>query len=48
MIYMSHMFLFGFWLGNTIDREIKAKRHRIISELVTFRIVKAKAKVNFV
>ena len=32
---------------NTIDTEIKAKRNNIISELITFRITKAKAKVKF-
>ena len=30
---------------DTIDTEIKAKRNNIISELVTFRTTKAKAKV---
>ena len=29
----------------TIDTEIKAKRNNMISELITFRITKAKAKV---
>ena len=31
----------------TIDTEIKAKRNHIISELITFRITKAKVKVKF-
>ena len=31
----------------TIDTEIKAKRNNMISELITFRITKAKAKVKF-
>ena len=31
----------------TIDTEIKAKRNNMISELITFRIPKAKAKVKF-
>ena len=31
----------------TIDTEIKVKRNNIISELITFRITKAKAKVKF-
>ena len=31
----------------TIDTEIKAKRNNIISELITFKIAKAKAKVEF-
>ena len=31
----------------TIDTEIKAKRKNIISELITFGITKAKAKVKF-
>ena len=30
---------------STIDTEIKAKRNNMISELITFRITKAKAKV---
>ena len=33
--------------GNTIDTEIIAKRSNMISELITFRITKAKAKVKF-
>ena len=33
------------WL--TIDTEIQAKRNNIISELSTFKITKAKAKVKF-
>ena len=32
--------------GITVDAEIKAKRKDIISELITFRITKAKAKVK--
>ena len=32
--------------GHTIDTEMKAKRDNIISELITFRITKAKAKEN--
>ena len=32
---------------NTIDTEIKAKRNNMVSELITFRITKAKAKVKF-
>ena len=32
---------------STIDTEIKAKRNNMISELITFRITKAKAKVKF-
>ena len=31
----------------TIDTEIKVKRNNMISELITFRITKAKAKVKF-
>ena len=31
----------------TIDTQIKAKRNNMISELITFRITKAKAKVKF-
>ena len=31
----------------TIDTEIKAKRTNMISESITFRITKAKAKVKF-
>ena len=31
----------------TIDTNIKAKRNNMISELITFRITKAKAKVKF-
>ena len=31
----------------TIDTEIEAKRNNMISELITFRITKAKAKVKF-
>ena len=31
----------------TIDTEIKAKRNKIISELITFRFTKTKAKVKF-
>ena len=31
---------------NTIDTELKAKRDNIISELITFRSTKAKAKEN--
>ena len=30
----------------TIDTEMKAKRDNMISELITFRITKAKAKEN--
>ena len=32
---------------HTIDTEIKAKRNNMISEFVTFRITKAKAKAKF-
>ena len=32
---------------HTIDTETKAKRNNMISELITFRITKAKAKWNF-
>ena len=32
---------------DTIDKEIKAKRNNMISELITLRITKAKAKVKF-
>ena len=32
---------------DTIDTEIKAKRNNMISELITFWITKAKAKVKF-
>ena len=31
----------------TIDTDIKAKQNNMISELITFRITKAKAKVKF-
>ena len=31
----------------TIDTEIKAKRNNMISELIIFRIMKAKTKVKF-
>ena len=34
-------------LKTTIDTENKAKRNDMISELITFRTTKAKAKVNF-
>ena len=42
----------GVWFAQvrfhtTIDTEIKAKRNNMISELITFRITKAKEKVNF-
>ena len=37
----------GFFQRVTIDTEIKAKRNNIISELITFRIAKAKANVKF-
>ena len=44
----------GFWIKKwlpkldiTIDTETKAKRNNIISELITFRITKAKAKNKF-
>ena len=33
--------------AHTIDTEIRAKRNNIISELIAFRITKAKAKVKF-
>ena len=33
-------------LEHTIDTEIKAKRNNITSELITFKIAKAKAKVK--
>ena len=32
--------------GGTIDTDMKAKRDNIISELISFRITKAKAKEN--
>ena len=33
--------------GLTIDTEINAKRNNMISELMTFRLTKAKVKVKF-
>ena len=54
--HYTHFLLFGELFSRkvcnvtrklTIDTEIKAKRNKNISELVTFRITNAKAKVNF-
>ena len=33
--------------GDTIDTEIEAKQNNMISELISFRITKAKVKVKF-